>query len=38
MLEHAAQRNCGCSILESVQGQTGGVFEQPGVVGGIDDV
>lgn len=38
MLEHAAQRNCGYFILGSVQGQAGGVFEQPGVVGGIDDV
>jgi len=32
MLAQAAQRNCGCPLPVSVQGQVGWVFEQPGLV------
>ena len=31
-LEEVAQRSCGCSIIESVQGQVGQGFEQPDLV------
>ena len=31
-LEQVSQRNCGCSIPGSVQGQVGWGFEQPGIV------
>jgi len=34
-LEQAAQRSCGCLVPESVQGQVGGGFEQPGLVEGV---
>ena len=31
-LEYIAWRSCGCPIIESVQGQVGRGFEQPGLV------
>jgi len=31
-LEQVAQRSCGCSLSESVQGQVGWSSEQPGLV------
>jgi len=31
-LEQAAQRNCGCPIIGSVQAQVARDFEQPGLV------
>ena len=34
-LERVAQRCCGCSIIRSVQGQVGGLLEQPDVVEGV---
>ena len=33
-LEQVAQRNCGCSILEGIQGQAGCGSGQPGLVVG----
>lgn len=34
-LAQAAQRNCGCSISGSVQGEAGWGFEQPGLLEGV---
>jgi len=34
-LERVAQRSCGCPLPESVQGQAGRGFEQPGLVEGV---
>lgn len=33
-LENVDWRSCGCPISASVQGQTGGGFENPGLVSG----
>jgi len=35
ILEHVAQRSCGCPIPGGVQGQAGWGFGQPGLVGGV---
>ena len=34
-LEQVAQRDCGCPISGSVQGQVGWGFEQPGLMEGV---
>ena len=34
-LEQVAQRNCGCPLPGSVQGQVGWGSEQPGLVEGV---
>ena len=34
-LAQVAQRNCGCPLPGSAQGQVGWAFEQPGLVEGV---